>query len=632
MNLLKNAIQLRYYALLLTLCLLPLFNGGFDHPSLYYALGGLSLILAAFFWQTKQKLSLRAILIHPVFYYVLFCIWAMLSGFWSLDSHRSLTEFLQLALFLAVYLIALSLPQNKIQGTLDILMILGGGLALLAFIQLMSNGPARVSSAFDNPNPFATFMGMLVLLSWGKFLEKRTFLFLPLTVLLLSTVFLSGSRGALIFLLPFLVLATFILRLKRLKTGKKVLFFSLLIVFALLLSLTALRVSGSFNQIPETSLAAHTLRTETLGQSTGGRFAFWLTALETWQNQPLNGYGLGTTFLTHGLGSQTSPFYSRFTHNHYLQVLLETGLIGLALFGAFLVLSLKRLFQILLDKNTRGQRLSIAMACLFFLAHIFIEFSWNFTAVPVLFFFLLGVLLKRDAPCVSLPKASPEQSRRIFQLLSVFFLLIFILNLWQFSAFAFYSRAVKLVHQGRLSEASRIYEQANSIYPINPMAYAVNSDNYLRKFYLSEGADTAIFEAAFSNAKKAVELCPVKPSFQKKLAILYEQMNDSAKAEEHYILALNYGAYTLDTYLSLGSFYARTEDFEQAEKYLLQGLARGKEDNLILFSEEDLDASRLGINLALANVYKLTGKEELSRVHLEESMKILERRPELIER
>lgn len=63
-----------------------------------------------------------------------------------------------------------------------------------------------------------------------------------------------------------------------------------------------------------------------------GRLALWQTSLEDWWNAPIWGNGLGYAHDTH----------QRATHNTYLQVLSETGLVGFLLMTGFVINMLLR--------------------------------------------------------------------------------------------------------------------------------------------------------------------------------------------------------------------------------------------------------------------------------------------------
>jgi O-antigen ligase len=68
-----------------------------------------------------------------------------------------------------------------------------------------------------------------------------------------------------------------------------------------------------------------------LPKSITGRFEFWNVALKLFKHQPIKGFGLGTFFSAYYLEYTGNEWYSRFAHNHYLQTLVELGIVGLGL-------------------------------------------------------------------------------------------------------------------------------------------------------------------------------------------------------------------------------------------------------------------------------------------------------------
>jgi len=77
-------------------------------------------------------------------------------------------------------------------------------------------------------------------------------------------------------------------------------------------------------------------RITSFGISDGSsRFRLWQTALEDWRESPFFGNGLGNAFYIH----------SKATHNTYLQVLSETGLVGFCLMIGFTGYMLMKAFR-----------------------------------------------------------------------------------------------------------------------------------------------------------------------------------------------------------------------------------------------------------------------------------------------
>lgn len=68
------------------------------------------------------------------------------------------------------------------------------------------------------------------------------------------------------------------------------------------------------------------------------RFAFFEDGLELFRRSPVVGLGLGA-FASAANSVQSFYYYTKYTHNHYIQVLAETGLVGLVLFLGLLAVS-----------------------------------------------------------------------------------------------------------------------------------------------------------------------------------------------------------------------------------------------------------------------------------------------------
>ncbi len=82
------------------------------------------------------------------------------------------------------------------------------------------------------------------------------------------------------------------------------------------------------------------------GDMSGGRFAVWRAALESWLQRPLIGHGLGAEVEAYSKGWVTIPQF----HNYIVQALHNTGLIGLLLIAGgwlrWLLRSLKKVYLI----------------------------------------------------------------------------------------------------------------------------------------------------------------------------------------------------------------------------------------------------------------------------------------------
>jgi len=235
---------------------------------------------------------------------------------------------------------------------------------------------------YVNHNHYAGLMEMLVpaaiVLGLGERGGKRA-LFVFAAVLMGASVFLSRSRGgslALILELAFLAVC-----LSRMRNGRRG--FPLLagtggLIGAMLLWIGSARV---IRRMVETQDSF--------------RVAIDADCLRMWTHHPLLGFGFGTfptvypqfrSFYTHVFVNQA--------HNDYLQLLVETGLIGFCLAAWFLVAIYRAGFNKLEQPDVGESRilnLAALTAISGLLVHSLVDFNLHIPANAALFFVLCGV-------------------------------------------------------------------------------------------------------------------------------------------------------------------------------------------------------------------------------------------------
>ena len=133
--------------------------------------------------------------------------------------------------------------------------------------------------------------------------------------------------------------------------------------------------------------------------STSSRFPLYAAALEMIRTRPIRGAGLGTDAvrlaikdmnLYHG----TAPFVH--AHNLYLQIWLETGLIGVLSYGAAMICGLKsaaKAYKLHCPREVRLITIGAAAAVAGVLVDCLADYLWNYPRVMVIFWFLFALLL-----------------------------------------------------------------------------------------------------------------------------------------------------------------------------------------------------------------------------------------------
>jgi O-antigen ligase len=136
--------------------------------------------------------------------------------------------------------------------------------------------------------------------------------------------------------------------------------------------------------------------------SPASRFESWGGAIDAFRSSPWVGTGPGSLdllFHASGSGQGRRPMASPFAHNEYLQVLAETGALGLAGVMAALVLLIAWCWRRRPPASSPERIVwaAGAAACAAFALHSFVDFEWHFPVVVAFAFAWLGLATTRPA-------------------------------------------------------------------------------------------------------------------------------------------------------------------------------------------------------------------------------------------
>ena len=581
--------------LMLAVVFLVLFDAGFDNNAVHGVL--IMLVTATMFFAFRNLLLLDLSFKQPLIWYILFLTWAGISIFWSINPHRTLVEFLQLASYGLAFLLAAALNRDNIIRVGRIVLITGFGVALFGLSQYLLLDSSRIESTLTNSNMFGIFMTMLFLFGWAYYIRQPNRYLAVVCITLLVALALSGSRGSFICLALALPLIFLGIQHNNLKPAviRTLLCLTAAFLLTLLVIYSAPYLQGLFEE--DTALARLLAsKSTTISRSGMIRFAFWETGIKVALNEPIIGTGLGTFSLAYFIDYMEELYYSRFAHNHYIQTMTELGLIGLALLGGFVVTIVRLAWLKLKEKEYPLFVPGIIAALFAFLIHIGADFSWNFPGVSIVFFIMAGALVsvtsKRN---VSIKQATSTT-------LIIVSLLILLLTAWQLTANLTYRQGLTYEYRGDYASAASIYDRANSFYPINSMAFSFASRNYYRLALQQE--EPQILGKAIKRAERAVELSPVDANLHNQLGWLYWRTGQLDKAEHHLETAAEYALYRLGLIIDLSRFYIQQERFAEAEKVINQGLEIKERARDRQRSDED----RVKVDEQIQTLYELSEK------------------------
>jgi O-antigen ligase len=384
----------------------PLAFGCVDSWSIFIVQAGAASLLLL--WTMRQAFSGRLLITsNPLFRPVLFFSFLILFQIaFGLTAYRYQT--IASGLLYAAYACLLFLAVQLLQRTVHVKILAwvfcayGTGVALFAVLQsLSSNGKIYwlweppsggwIYGPYVNHNHYAGLMEMLFPIALVMSLTRHIpghWRSVPLVaaMVMAASIFLSGSRGGMVaFLVQAIVLGVFLGLRKNRQTA--LMAGSTLLVIGVLM----FWIGGEAAVKRLTSIHSEA-KTEIAG---GIRLSIDRDSLMMLRKKPVIGWGLGTFPIVY---PQFRGFYSdkfvNHAHNDYLQLLVETGLVGFSLMLWFLTLTLRGAIRKLGDWSwdfNAAVALAALLSCTGLLVHSFLDSNLQIPANAALFYVLCGI-------------------------------------------------------------------------------------------------------------------------------------------------------------------------------------------------------------------------------------------------
>lgn len=359
------------------------------------------------------------------------------------------------------------------------------------------------------------------------------------------------------------------------------------------------------------------------GSSLIGRLEFWKVAFKVFLSKPLNGYGIGTFFTTYFMGYGGNRWFSRFVHNHYLQIVTELGIIGIIFFSVFTIFIFINIY-----KQFKSKKYSIILpgataAIVGFLIHIGMDFSWNFPGVTVIFFWILGMAIGKSEEPIFLLK----EKTLSYKIINIVLCFLLVVNVWHLVSSNLYSKGIEYADANNIEKSNKLLQLTNKIYPINSIGFKLESDNYLQMYYETNNLD--YLNKGIYLMEHSITLAPLDVDLHSRLGKLYLQSGDLEKAEENLEIAVKYNIYSMNIYIDLANFYSSQDRYHEVEEILL--LADSRKDHFIKSASSDeknhavFEAST--VNSYLYILYKNIGDNENMKIQVEELYAMAEEYP-----
>ncbi len=249
-------------------------------------------------------------------------------------------------------------------------------------IEVNTNGALRIESTLGHPNSLGVYFVLLIFplipLILGEKARIRKVLYCLLLLIMVFNIGVCLSRNS------WLALGSGILLLAIVYNWK--------ILFGLIIAAVGALLTPTLRQ-----------RLLEMGMSifSDGRIKHWAVAIEMVKDKPLTGVGNGNYVTLHAKYLEKYPQYivlgeeSFPTHNSYLKVLSELGIIGFIPFLLMHVLIIIRGIKVcyLYDNRYKGALKGIVVSLVIFLQVNLLDNMWFVPKVTFLYWIIVGILI-----------------------------------------------------------------------------------------------------------------------------------------------------------------------------------------------------------------------------------------------
>ena len=562
----------------------------------------LTLILFAFYILSiikEGKLNYQANSLNlPILLFILIAIFSILLNGTFLVS---LKDFINLLSYCFVYFFVINKIKNKnsFYFTIKIFCITTLLVSLYLMIQYYGIDPFlpdinRLTSTLGNKNYVASYLGLIFPVTFSFFLTEsniRKKVFYTMVLLINSiAIVICHTRAIWIALFLSLIFFGYLLSYfkmtKVLKDNKKwlIILFSFFLLIALVylidieVSRKSINILNGLTSIVYDYRSSHTVR-----------LLIWQSTIGMIKDKPLFGLGLGT-FKLHYLNYQANflqqnPGYIDFmvkaaeTHNEYLQIWAEMGIMGILAFLFIIAIFYKTKLNLINKiKNIKGKIIVIGLisAVTVTLIHSMFSFPFHIPVVGSAFWFIIGLAIasenifceesKKDRinegkkiPFYFAKNASYYKWLRLSITILIIIFTLLVINILVIKPY----RAELYLYQGNRYLTDEDYQSA---LPILSYAEQLDSSNGRALYALGVTYHSLNkYNLAIYYLQKSKKYMMDINTFYV-LGLSYFKLNMLNKAKEEFEYAVYLNPEFINGYHYLGLLYFRQEDYDKAIK------------------------------------------------------------------
>lgn len=236
------------------------------------------------------------------------------------------------------------------------------------------------------------------------------------------------------------------------------------------------------------------------------RLVYWKDSLSLLSDHWLGGTGGGGWSMLQPL-YRSKDYFVRYVHNHFLQISLDIGIIGLVLFLIWVIVFYAQCWRLLSSWKMNADRVnSVKSAVLFvtvLLLHAGFDFDFSFPLLFGLLVFLIAVPFNKELEA----KPPNSRSRTVFYRIAAAVIPVFLVgSCWVGMGFLYKRAAIAAVESGAPEKAQQSFEKAAKMLPWSHTTRYESAKAYV--LMGNAARNPAFYRLAEARLGEAIRLAP----------------------------------------------------------------------------------------------------------------------------
>jgi len=530
---------------------------------------------------------------------------ALFSTLNSVSLGTSLPAFLNVSAWMATLVVCAGLGRKKeaILTFSRMVVLVGMALCAVGFLLVISGTgnsfAAGITSTFYQSDVFAGFLLLVIPVSFALALEQiedrmRLWMYLLATLLFVVTLFLTGSRGAILVFVLLMFPGGYLVYKRRPQVLAWIPW-----GLGIAAAVTAVYLFRPKNHAFLARIIEKAKAPSNWMIASQARMTFWKGALANFVSHPWLGSGLETFGRVFPRFQQHFYWYSKYPHNFYLQTLSDGGLFVfiplLALLGFIFYAGIR-----VLKKDVSVLTLGLFFAFLGGSLHLFLDVESNFLMWSLLFWGIGGFLISLDEGAHFRPPA-------VWMRITSTLIVLVLLGFQSAYAFSFYfdEKAHEAVRGNDPQAGVNLESKAIQFFSANGGYYEGKAQAEI--FLCAAAKNRAWCDSAKADYEEALRRDPVRPLYLGELATLLNgTYGDRQNAERLWRRSIELDPFNYPYhYLALGDLKLAEGNLSAAGEFYERVIAIYPEPDLLRLPSFRQDEFRNAILFARARLAKI---------------------------